>query len=316
VNMLKDGYPDIPFALNWVAHKWVMTWQAPVRPDFKFPESDVLKKQNFPSDEEKIKEHYDWLKQFFHHPNYIKVDGKPLFMLYQKKAGLLRWLPKLRDLAKLDGFKGLYFVVGISKPHEHLLEIEDEKFQGAIRAANMQKGRLFGRKQNLFDKVLDYPNPSDWAEGRSLEIPSWCIDNIDGRDKSTIKRGLEIAGIINSFDNTPRRNFTDAVLFSTGEPNDVIEMFRKSLDAALYYEACCFSDINDRLSKDKKADDRFILINAMNEWGEGMALEPSNVYGRKFLETIRDTKDAITKSRCSRSRLTVKMANSNDKGTY
>ena len=77
-------------------------------------------------------------------------------------------------------------------------------------------------------------------------------------------------------------------------------MFRKSLDAALYYEACCFSDINDRLSKVQKDDDRFIVINAMNEWGEGMALEPSNVYGRKFLETIRDVKDDLSKSRCSR----------------
>ena len=308
VNMLKDGYPDVPFALNWVAHKWVMTWQAPVRPDYKFPESDVLKKQEFPNDEEKVKEHYDWLKQFFHHPNYIKVDGKPLFMLYQKKAGHRHWLPRLQKLAISDGFKGLYVVVGISKPHEHLLVVEDEEFQDAITAANKQKERLFGTtfyKQSLFDKVLDYPHPSDWAKGRSLEIPSWCIDSIDGRNKSTVKRGIEIAGIVNSFDNTPRRNFTDAVVFTDGEPNEVIEMFRKSLDAALYYEACCFSDTNDRLSKVKKADDRFILINAMNEWGEGMALEPSNVYGRKFLETIRDTKDAITKNRCSRSRLAV-----------
>jgi hypothetical protein len=28
----------------------------------------------------------------------------------------------------------------------------------------------------------------------------------------------------------------------------------------------------------------------MNEWAEGMVLEPSNVYGHRFLETIRDVK--------------------------
>eukprot|EP00984_Skeletonema_dohrnii_P031735 scaffold24635_cov116-Skeletonema_dohrnii-CCMP3373.AAC.1 len=62
-----------------------------------------------------------------------------------------------------------------------------------------------------------------------------------------------------------------------------------SLDSALYYEACCFSDINDRLSKVQKEDDRFIVINAMNEWGEGMALEPSDVYGL-WPEGFRDHK--------------------------
>eukprot|EP00985_Skeletonema_marinoi_P005256 scaffold2273_cov195-Skeletonema_marinoi.AAC.7 len=298
VNMLKDGYPDVPFALHWCAQKWIVTWNAKVAPDFKFPEPDVLQTQKFPEGEEKIKEHYDWLKQFFHHPNYIKVDGKPLFLLYEKKRGHLHWLPKLRELAKLDGFPGLYFVVGISKPHEHLLEVKDEEFEETVRGMNVYKGRVLGK--NLFDKVLAYPNPSDWAKGRSLEIPSWCTDNIDGGDKNKLMRGVEIAGIINSFDNTPRRNYEDAHLFATGEPDEVVELFRKSLDSALYYEACCFSDINDRLSKVQKEDDRFIVINAMNEWGEGMALEPSDVYGRKFLETIRDTKDAISKSRCSR----------------
>ena len=32
----------------------------------------------------------------------------------------------------------------------------------------------------------------------------------------------------------------------------------------------------------KKDDDRFIILNAINEWAEGMALEPSDVYGRNF----------------------------------
>lgn len=133
-----------------------------------------------------------------------------------------------------------------------------------------------------------------------MEVPSWCKANSAGGDKKSTGRARDIAGIISSFDNTPRRNYEDANLFSTGEPDEVVERFRRSLDSALYYEACCFPDINDRLSKNKKDDDRFILINAMNEWAEGMTLEPSDAYGRKFLEIIRDTKDSITNGGCSR----------------
>lgn len=295
INMLKDGYPDVPFALHWCASKWTVTWNSDVAPGFKFPEPGVLQKQYFPDDEVKVKEHYDWLKKFFHHPNYIRVDGKPLFMLYEKKAGALKVFKKLRELAKLDGFPDLYYTIGLTKPHAHLLEIQDE---GIITATKKQEKRVFGFQ--IFDKVVSYPNPSDWSKGRSLEIPSWCRDNIDGGDKNTMKRAQEIAGIISSFDNTPRRNYEEANLFATGEPDEVVEMFRKSLDAALYYEACCFPDVNARLSKDRKHDDRFVLINAMNEWAEGMAIEPSDVYGRKFLVTIRDTKDSVSKSRCSR----------------
>ena len=62
----------------------------------------------------------------------------------------------------MDGFPGLYFVVGISKPHEHLLEVKDEEFEETVRGMNVYKGRVLGK--NLFDKVLAYPNPSDWAK--------------------------------------------------------------------------------------------------------------------------------------------------------
>ena len=40
------------------------------------------------------------------------------------------------------------------------------------------------------------------------------------------------------------------------------------------------------------------MINAMNEWAEGMALEPSDVFGRRFLESVRETKERVLASGC------------------
>lgn len=289
VNMLWDGHPDVPFALHWCAVKWMTTWAGQVSPTFVFKEPGVLQKQYFPADpkDPKIEEHYKWLRQFFHHPNYIKVAGnKPLFMLYQKKPGAMVVLKRLQELAIEDGFGGLMLTVGLTKPHGHLLPIQDEQL---IRKFQSEQDRV--EKFNLYDKIVSYPNPSDWAANRTLEIPDWCRQ----KDHST-KRLKDIVGIISSFDNTPRRNFEEANLFATGDPAEVVSRFQTSLHAALYYETCCF---DDQLPPKSEDDDRFILINAMNEWAEGMAIEPSDVYGRKFLETIRDTKKHLLQTKCT-----------------
>lgn len=296
MNMLQDGHPNVPFALHWCASKWTNTWSGQVGPEFVFKEPNVLQKQYFPEndDEGKITEHYNWLKQFFHHDNYIKVDGKPVLMMYQKKPGSFPVLTILKKLAIADGFPGLYLTVGLTKPHEHLLDIGDLS-QWEVKP---QKTSLALSKYN-FDKVVSYPNPAAWNEKRSLEVPDWCIGG-GTADGSEMKRLPDIPGIISSFDNTPRRNYEEANLWSSDPPEVVVERFRKSLYSATYYEACCFpNDINMREMKRKEDDDRFILINAMNEWAEGMALEPSDIYGRRFLEAIRDVKKDVLQHRCN-----------------
>ena len=301
-NMLSDGHPDLPFALHWCASKWTNTWSGQVGPEFKFKEPNVLQKQYFPEDDKdgKITEHYNWLKQFFHHPNYIKVDGKPILMMYQKKPSSFPVLKILREMAVSDGFPGLYITVGLTKPHDDLLDIGDHsKYK-----SKPQKAAVAFSKFD-FDKVVSYPNPAEWNANRSLDIPAWCRrgeNENESLSKSNSKpkhnRLRDIAGIISSFDNTPRRNYEEANLWSSSPPNVVIDRFRNSLHASIYYESCCFPN-DDRSTKKKDDDDRFIIINAMNEWAEGMALEPSDVYGRQFLESIRDTKSEILKSGCN-----------------
>ena len=293
IEMLSDGYPDLPFAIHWCASKWTDNWSGTVRKDFVFKEPNVIQHQYFPEDdsEGKISEHYNWLKQFFHHPNYIKVHGSPVLMIYQKKPSSFPVLRKMRELAKADGFPGIYITCGLTKPHEDLLDIGDSKKY--IKQSQKMRVAL---SKNIFDKVLSYPNPASWNVNRTLEIPNWCVG--DMKKTHHHKRPPDIAGIISSFDNTPRRNFEEANVWSLGPPKVVLEMFRKSLRSALYYESCCFPE-DDRKNVLKEDDDRFVVINAMNEWAEGMALEPSDVFGSQFLEIIRDTKQEILTHQCN-----------------
>jgi hypothetical protein len=55
---------------------------------------------------------------------------------------------------------------------------------------------------------------------------------------------------------------------------------------------------NDDYNKMKNDDDHFVVINAWNEWGEGMALEPSDIYGHGFLDIIQSVKSELVASGC------------------
>jgi hypothetical protein len=74
----------------------------------------TLQEQYFDPTEEMIQEHYEWLSQFFHHPNYIKIRNQPVFMLYFYSPEAVPILQELRRLAQEDGFDGLYLIVGRS----------------------------------------------------------------------------------------------------------------------------------------------------------------------------------------------------------
>ena len=45
------------------------------------------------------------------------------------------------------------------------------------------------------------------------------------------------------------------------------------------------------------------MINAWNEWGEGMALEPSDAYGYEFLRAIKRAKKVVSEMQCEWSEL-------------
>jgi hypothetical protein len=259
------------------------------RDEFEMPKNNVMQLQAFPKNETDpaITEHYNWLRQFFHHPNYIKVHGKPVLMLYQQKPGSFLVLKRFIQLAIQDGFPGLYITVGKNKPHSHLFPLEKN---------HTYTLESRGAPRYIFDKTVIYPNPSPWMQGNVLKVPDWCQKMRE--EVPHMRRVNEIIGIMTSFDNTPRRNFEEATLWSADDPAKVVERFRKSLSAAIYYETCCFPHDKEKDERKEKDDDRLILINSMNEWAEGMVMEPSDVFGRGFLEAIKEVKDMMVASGC------------------
>ena len=173
---------------------------------------------------------------------------------------------------------------------------------------------------NPFNQTMTYPYPMGHLT-KSYEVPEWCTKPRQPRTKegnSTTKTPMkaqthpEIVGILTNFDNTPRRKFNESAIWGGGgdngrdwSPEKALERFSKSYEASLYFQKCCVLDANappkTPLSQRFKAlggDDRFVAINAWNEWAEGMAIEPSDVYGYRWLEIIKSVKEKVQAQAC------------------
>ena len=86
-----------------------------------------------------------------------------------------------------------------------------------------------------------------------------------------IKKCKTYYGVFTDYDDTPRRGKKGTFL-----NNVSLDIFEKYLYLLM--------------KKNLKEDNEFLFINAFNEWGEGMCLEPDkkNKYG--YLEILRNTK--------------------------
>ena len=361
--MLEDGHPDIPFLLNWCAVRWVNVWMGKAIFQ-KIPTNKnraiVLQEQYFDPTDDMIYQHYQWLKPFFHHPNYIRVDGQPAFLLYSYNPLSLPILETLRKFAKEDGFPGLHFIVGRSSHHEDLYDtshimnkiefefqlkqlqtrdsvdptqrgvqarsiysLEDDPYNASSKEVAVNKIWDY----NPFNQTMTYPYPL-WIVNKPYEVPNWCMkppgQTTKQGEHSTASIPIppqghpEIIGVITAFDNTPRRKYDEAHIWNGGNtqkgesPVETLERFSKSYQAALYYQKCCVigsnnahvgsvkSPVSPRLMALGNGDggDRFVAINSWNEWGEGMAIEPSNVYGYRWLETIKAVQETVKSQSC------------------
>jgi len=269
MDMLEDGHPNLPFCLHWVAENWTATWHRKQGNESdKERREKMLQQQFFPQTftDPNITTHYQWLRRFFHHENYIKVDGKPVLMVYKAVAGtgLPLVISRLKQLAVEDGFPGLHLTLGQYTTHDVLLP------SGIGRGLN---NTLTGENE-VFDRLTNYPFPFDWTRREVLHVPKWCST----KQPIGEPRSDELVGVVTSFDNTPRRELIKARLWISyqGEKG-VLRNYGKNLWAALYYHACCYAE---------GGTNQFILINAWNEWAEGMAMEPSDVYKIDFLKHL------------------------------
>lgn len=258
-NFLKDKSLDIDFCLCWANENWTRRWDG--------LENDVLISQKH-SPEDDIA-FLDDIMPALKDERYIKVDGKPLLILYRasslpdaKETGK-RW----REHAIKNGLPGLYLVVvnafDVSSPQPYDFDAIVEFPPHQIGAKDITDS-ITPLNKNFTGRVYDY---------EELALRAGKIDN----DNFTCFKA-----VMPSWDNEARKP-TQGFSFYNAKP----ELYAKWLDSAI------------KTTMNRRPEERLVFVNAWNEWAEGAHLEPDRHNGYAYLHaTANILRNSLLKYDC------------------
>jgi hypothetical protein len=267
---------DFPFCLSWANETWSRRWDA--------QERQILIQQTHPPLKESWKKHYDYLIKAWTDPRAIKVDGKPVFVIYrpQRITKIDEMLEYWRSLARSDGLPGLYYVFQMSEelPNSGCLKSFDAAFQfqpfEAVNSPTVKRSPLFKlfrclpeRHQDMLRRIrkmfvrkpasYDY----DLAWKKIVEVRT-------SNDLTTYP------GAFVDWDNTARYK-TRATIFLGATPSRFGYWFAKLVESMAQ----------------RNLPEKFIFFNAWNEWAESAYLEPDERFGYQYLEAVKSVLDKV-----------------------
>lgn len=263
-NLLESKEPDFPFCLCWANENWTRTWDG--------QEKDVLMHQEYSLEDDK--NHINYLVPFFKDERYIKIDGKPVFLVYRSELN-----PNIKEATKIwreevqkAGFPDL-FLIRVEN-FERNLNPAAHGFDAGLEFAPDEKlrGEKAAKKNManyLVEKTLHQSGIKKSAvfENGLYSYPD-LVKNMVNRPKPGYKY---FRCVCPSWDNSARRK-TKATIYVDTLP----QTFGKWVKAMKEYT-----------EKNLPENEQFLFINAWNEWGEGCHLEPDEKWGTAYLKELK-----------------------------
>jgi lipopolysaccharide biosynthesis protein/glycosyltransferase involved in cell wall biosynthesis len=245
--MLESGRPDFPFCLCWANEPWSRRWDG--------QENDVLQPQTYSTKDDR--EHIRWLIPALSDPRALKIEGKPVFIVYQARD-----LPDPAQTVKLwrrevrrAGLPGIYLMT-VETGWDAGWDATEAGFDAKV---------LF---QPQFSTLLTVP-PLEVDGPQTLRVfdyeKAWPILS---RSEPVPYRRYET--VCAGWDNSPRTNERGWLLH-----NSTPEAYEAWLRQAI-----------GRV-RDEPRDQRLVFLNAWNEWAEGAHLEPDKRHEHAYLEATR-----------------------------
>ncbi len=245
---LKNKDLDFPFCLCWANGNWTKRWDG--------KEDDVIMAQPYKKDDPK--RFIDDIKKYVSDPRYIKVDGKPIILVYNP--------------GEVPDFKTTV-----------------EEWRKEARAIGIGEIQVWSYRSLFDDGTENYKFVDaefDFAPN-AFNLPEYKINSPDGliynyqtivqslEEDSIYKNHLTIKpfyySITTGWDNACRRKDKNYTVFANYNP----EMFYNWARLVM-----------EKIRNTYPEDRRFMFVNAWNEWAEGTYLEPDKKYGYTNINTL------------------------------
>jgi len=256
--VLKSGNPTLPFCLAWANETWSGIWVG--------SPNKILMEQTYPGRED-YERHFYSVLDAFQDDRYIKIDGKPVFLLYKPfnipdaKSYIDQW----NELAIKNGLKGVHFIA-ISSLHKDVNRLLELGFNGvntigtfdarsAIEGQFVQKLRI-----KLAEKI-----------GGVLLNKYKYKDIIKHIFADSDKQENVYPSILPQWDNSARSG-RRSVIYTGSTP----ELFEQHIKQAV------------ELISHKEDDHKMVFLKSWNEWAEGNYVEPDIVHGYGYLDALKN----------------------------
>lgn len=253
--VLHSGKPDFPFMLCWANQTWAGIWHGLT--------NKILIQQQYPGQADH-EAHFQSLLPAFMDTRYLRVEGKPVFMIYRPleipdyKATFELW----RSMALAAGLNGLYL---ISEQDDPFWDPRPFGLDAFVNQRALQRRRSWvpwsQPVAKLINKALDWTNRPTVRSYEGLTeyfVPEQASD-------------WAIPCVLPNWDNTPRSGSKGLVL-----QGSTPDLFARQLQRA------------NRRARLRNAEDNLLFVKSWNEWAEGNHLEPDRRFGDGYLVKIRD----------------------------
>jgi len=210
------------------------------------------------------------IAQYFKHPSYFKIDGKPVFSIYEIST-LIKGLGGVANTrAALDGFREKVKAAGF--PGLHLQAI----LWGTIPASlSMVPGDRAQTQDNTirqlgFDSLSNYQwchlvtpkgDYTDWGRVATAKWETWTKEfSVPYYPHVSI-----------DWDSNPRARALRPNIIENKSPEEFAEFLKQAKEFVGRHNL----------------KPRLITINSWNEWSEGSYLEPDTQFGMRYLEAVK-----------------------------
>lgn len=267
---------NFPFCLSWANETWSRRWDG--------RDHHILIQQTHPPTKDSWKKHFDYLIKAWSDPRAIKVDGKPVFIIYRphRVEQIDQMLDYWRGLAQQAGLPGLYIMAQKQYvfPNRHCIRSFDGVFQfqpfEAIYSQGFDSDSI--RHSPLFNLVRKLP---ERAQDLLRGVRARFVKELTLHDYATVwqqaiklrpEEGMDTyPGAFVDWDNASRYK-QRATVFRGASPEEFCKYFGKLVETM----------------PERHLPENFIFLNAWNEWSEGTYLEPDECYGLQYLEAVHD----------------------------